>query len=220
MSKRSKKDHVPSDPNVMRRIQEEIARNTQEMTYNFWQEFELVRNIQRRRLSQEQEMRDRINGLVRTIDDESNQQAEDISRSISVNGMTTLGSAVSITATRPPAIYPAEDSEEIHRVITPEIRQQLRNSLLGTGPATSSHPVATRMQMAPQRRGSGNQRRRSKAAAKVETSVLPSPALSLNIPQAPPTSRATIVSAGNSRLPSNRTTPYMSKYQLAKKPKK
>ncbi|XP_068140981.1 uncharacterized protein [Drosophila tropicalis] len=219
MSEKSKKDHVPPDPNAMRRIQEEITRNTQEITYNFWQEFELVRNIQRRRLSQEQEMRDRINGLVRAIDDESNQQAEDISRSISVNGMTTLGSAMSITTTRPAAISPAEDAEEIHRVITPEIRQQLRNSLLGTGPATSSHPVATQMQMAPQRRGSGNQRRRSKTAAK-ETSVSPSPALSLNIPQAPPTSRATIVSAGNSRLPSNRTTPYMSKYQLAKKPKK
>ncbi|KAH8335821.1 hypothetical protein KR074_007647 [Drosophila pseudoananassae] len=195
MSHLKSRDEVPRDRDLAQELRQEINRHSQEISFNFWQEFENIRSTQQRRMVQERLQRERINTMMRDGEEAANQEAEALSRSISAQGMT-------MESTMLPTPQPTTN-------VTNSLVQAVRN-------------VSQRMSPSAKRRSQANPRfqaskvSKSKPKPEIESGSLRiSPAPS-NIPRAPPTSRATMVSPNIS----NRTTPDISKIRLANKPKK
>ncbi|BFF94857.1 uncharacterized protein DMAD_12382 [Drosophila madeirensis] len=67
-------------------LQGELSRDSQQISLNFWQEFERIRAIQLQRLLQERQERKRINTLVSAADAQTRQLTEALSRSILAQG--------------------------------------------------------------------------------------------------------------------------------------
>lgn len=88
MSRLTSRDEVPRDRNLAQELRQEIHRHSQEISFNFWQEFEHIRSTQQRRLAQEHLQRERISTMMRDGEEAANQEAEALSRSISTQGMT------------------------------------------------------------------------------------------------------------------------------------
>ncbi|KAH8233975.1 hypothetical protein KR032_008861 [Drosophila birchii] len=90
MSQRITEVEVPRDLSLAQEVRREITRNSAEISLNFWQEFENIRDTQRSRMAGERLRRERINSLMRDGQQEANKEAEALSRSISAQGMITL----------------------------------------------------------------------------------------------------------------------------------
>ncbi|KAH8413349.1 hypothetical protein KR009_010155 [Drosophila setifemur] len=197
MSRLKSREDVPRDMDMVQDLRREINRNSQDISFNFWQEFEHIRTTQRNRLENERMQRERISTMMRAGEQESTEEAEALSRSISAHGMTRvlpLPSPLQIEPTRP----------------TSAIRNVVRNV------ASRLNPTAVRrVQHKPRFQMSKSTKSKARSNNEKEPPVQPSP-VSLNIPRAPPTSRATMISSNIS----NRAIRDIAKYRLANKPKK
>ncbi|KAH8265063.1 hypothetical protein KR038_011246 [Drosophila bunnanda] len=104
MSEKLPKGEVPRDLTMAQEVRREITRNSAEISLNFWQEFENIRATQRSRMAGESLRRERINTLMRDGQQEANQEAEALSRSISAQGMITLPMASADEPPPPPLV--------------------------------------------------------------------------------------------------------------------
>ncbi|XP_017056815.1 uncharacterized protein LOC108098434 [Drosophila ficusphila] len=198
MSRIFNRDEIPRDRNLAQEMRSEITRNSAEISFNFWQEFELIRSTQRNRMVQERLQRERINNLMRQGEHETNQEAEALSRSISAHGMT-------VNSTHLPSASPAVPTASL---LKDSLAQGVRNISTRQNPGIKRKPQKQKFQPL--------KTNKPKPRAKTENEPgLPSPAPS-NIPRAPPTSRATMITPNMS----NGATPIISKFRLANKPKK
>ncbi|XP_017004003.2 uncharacterized protein [Drosophila takahashii] len=198
MSRIFNRDEVPRDRSLAQELHTEIARSSAEISFNFWQEFEHIRSIQQSRMVQERLQRERISTLMRNGQQEANQEAEALSRSISAHGMT-------VNSTNLPSPSAAVPTASL-----------LKNSL-AQGVKNRTNRATSGVKRKPQsQRFQATRTNKSKPRPKTDDEpTLPSPAPS-NIPRAPPTSRATMVTPNIS----HGATPNISKLRLANKPKK
>ncbi|XP_043662657.1 uncharacterized protein LOC122626451 [Drosophila teissieri] len=196
MSRMFNREEIPRDRGLAQELRSEITRNSAEFSFNFWQEFEHIRSTQRSRMVQERLQRERITTLIRDGQEEANQEAEALSRSISAHGITstTLPSALSAIPTA----------------------SMVKNSLVQGVKNVSNRTSSGVKRKSPKQRFQAPKTNRPRQRNESEGEpTLPSPAPS-HIPSAPPPSRATMVTPNIS----NGVTPNISKYRLANKPKK
>ncbi|XP_016956574.1 uncharacterized protein LOC108029035 [Drosophila biarmipes] len=196
MSRTFNRDEIPRDRGLVQELRSEITRNSAEISFNFWQEFEHIRSTQQNRMVQERLQRERISTLMRDGQQEANQEAEALSRSISAHGMTVDSTHLpSISAPAAPTASRLENS----------LAQEFKNR---------THRPSTAVRRKPQKQKfQATKTNKSKARPKNEDQPSPAPS---NIPRAPPTSRATMITPNIS----NGATPNISKLRLANKPKK
>ncbi|KAH8325946.1 hypothetical protein KR067_010541 [Drosophila pandora] len=200
MSRLTSRDEVPRDRNLAQELRQEIHRHSQEISFNFWQEFEHIRSTQQRRMAQERLQRERINTMMRDGEEAANQEAEALSRSISTQGMTMESTML------PSANVTSEP--QATAIVTNSLVQAVRNVSQQMSPSVKrrSQPKSSQ----------ASKTSKSKPKPKTESEASRISPASSNIPRAPPTSRATMVSPNIS----NRTSPDISKIRLANKPKK
>ncbi|XP_017067074.2 uncharacterized protein LOC108105150 [Drosophila eugracilis] len=194
MSRIINPDQVPRDRSLAQELRSEINRNSAEISFNFWQEFELIRSAQRNRLAEEHLARERITTLMQDGQQEVNQEAEALSRSISAHGVTS-------TNLPSPSRAIADAAKSL---VKSNLDQGVKNISNRSNPAVRRKTQKQKLLTI-----------KTKSKPKPKTDDKPSPALS-NIPRAPPTSRATMIAPNIS----NRVTPNTSQFRLAKKPKK
>lgn len=196
MSQSINREEVPRDRGLAQELRSEITRNSAEISFNFWQEFEHIRSIQQNRITQERLQRERITTLIRDGQEEANQEAEALSRSISAHGIT------STTLPSPLSAVPTAS------MVKKSLVQGVKNMSNRTSPGVK--------RKSPKQKFQSPKPNRSKQRNETEGEPnLPSPAPS-HIPSAPPPSRATMITPNIS----NGVTPNISKYRLANKPKK
>uniref|UniRef100_A0A6P4DX65 Uncharacterized protein LOC108037912 n=1 Tax=Drosophila rhopaloa TaxID=1041015 RepID=A0A6P4DX65_DRORH len=192
------REEIPRDRSLAQELQTEITRNSAEISFNFWQEFEHIRSTQRNRMVEERLQRERISTMMRDGQQEANQEAEALSRSISAHGMT-----VNSTNLPSPSVAAPGDS-----FLKNSLVQGVLNLSTRQNPTVKRKPQKQKFQ--------SFKTNKSKPRAKSDDkATLPSPVPS-NIPRAPPTSRATMITPNIS----NGVTPNISKLRLANKPKK
>ncbi|XP_017115536.1 uncharacterized protein LOC108138072 [Drosophila elegans] len=198
MSRMISRDEIPRDRSLVQELRSEISRHSAEISFNFWQEFEQIRSTQQNRLAEERLQRQRISTMMRDGQQEVNEEAEALSRSISAHGMT-------VNSTNLPSPLAAAPTASL---LKNSLVQEVRNLSTRQNPGFKRKPQKQKFQF--------SRTNKSKAKPKTEDEpTLPSPAPS-HIPRAPPTSRATMVTPNIS----NGVTPNISKMRLANKPKK
>ncbi|KAH8306043.1 hypothetical protein KR018_002077 [Drosophila ironensis] len=195
MSHLRSREEVPRDRTAAQELRREITRNSQEISFNFWQEFEHIRATQRSRMEQERLQRERISTMMRDGQQEANQEAAALSRSISSQGLTLE------SVTLPPPLA----------LTNPTRESALANTLTQVGRSLS--PKFLGMRRTSQTSKAANKSKPKSQSEDVKARISP---VSSNIPRAPPTSRATMVSTNTS----NRPSPDISKIRLSTKPKK
>nr|XP_016932698.1 uncharacterized protein LOC108011953 [Drosophila suzukii] len=199
MSRMFNRDEIPRDRSLVQELRSEINRHSAEISFNFWQEFEHIRSTQQNRMVQERLQRERISTLMRDGQQEANQEAEALSRSISAHGMT-------VNSTHLPS--PSAAAVPTASMLKNTFAQGVKNRPSRPSTAVKRKPQKQKFQV--------TKTNKSKPRPKNEDQpTLPSPAPS-NIPRAPPTSRATMITPNIS----NGATPNISKLRLANKPKK
>jgi len=196
------RDEIPRDRSLVQELRSEINRHSAEISFNFWQEFEHIRSTQQNRMVQERLQRERISTLMRDGQQEANQEAEALSRSISAHGMTVNSTHLPSPSAAAAAAVPTAS------LLKNTLAQGVKNRPNRPNTAVKRKPQKQKFQV--------TKTNKSKPRSKNEDQpTLPSPAPS-NIPRAPPTSRATMITPNIS----NGATPNISKLRLANKPKK
>ncbi|XP_022229824.2 uncharacterized protein LOC111079111 [Drosophila obscura] len=206
MSEPSSRKDLPREMARAQALQQEISRNSQEISFNFWQEFERIRATQLQRLMQERQERERINTMMVAADAEAHQLTEALSRSMVSQG-TSL-EAMPLPAT-------TQEHGSVCKIPTQETSQFLQRPLrTGLRNAVSS-PIPQKPRAQIQRFQMAN---KSKAPAKPNSKAVAKPAParapSSRIASAPVTNRTTKISTNPSKgakLSSSKTTPDVSK---------